>query len=87
MMRHFGVLDSWGSGIRLRLPEFRIFAVLTIMAIMTGMLAPDEGFSDEIEIEDISFDSGGSIIRGTLYSPVGQGPYPIVLILHGMGGN
>lgn len=56
-----------------------------------GIEIPDLDLDVEIELptgvveQDVSFDSGGLALAGTLALPAGTGPHPAVLFLHGSG--
>jgi carboxymethylenebutenolidase len=61
------------------------FAFILGLAIFLFASAPQLGFADDAELVpvEVSFQSGNLTLRGFLYKPEGDGPFPAILWNHG----
>jgi|GEM_PF-4924763 len=58
--------------------RFIFYVILSIAFVFAGCSNENPGTKTDLE-----FSSNGTMIRGTLFSPSGQGPFPAVVLVHG----
>src|SRR5262245_31539285 len=64
---------------------FHATFILLPLCLAQGAAEPLAGF--KLDGERWTYESGGLSLRGILLKPEGKGPFPAVLISHGLGGN
>ena len=65
--------------------RFRLFAIGLSIAIPLSLLAGCTGGSSRPQTGRVTFQNGEVTLAGNLFIPVGEGPFPAVVIVHGAG--
>jgi len=63
----------------------RMLSVLGVVALLSGCSGPSGKSSGPgaVSEEVVSYPAGKDSLRGLLYRPTGQGPFPAVVVIHG----
>ena len=79
-----GLLLAWSRrGARRQLTRTLVLVASAAMTIVAGATAWDLFVA--YRVEQVTFGSEGISLRGSLYLPRGEGPFPAVVLVHGSG--
>lgn len=63
------------------------YSTLLVLPLVVAQASPEPLAGFKLDGERFSYESGELSLRGILLKPEGKGPFPAVLISHGLGGN
>jgi len=65
--------------------RFRLVVVALSIVVVLSLLAGCTGVSSRPQTGRVTFQNGDVTLAGNLFVPVGEGPFPAVVIIHGSG--